>query len=148
MNELEAVFHIFLAMVLGAVIGLEREMADKPVGLRTNILLAGAACLLVYLGFIIVQESGSLSPNSQGDAVRVLEAIIVGVSFVGGGAIMRRNDDDKVENLTTAATAIMTAAIGACVALDKILLAISITVLVLMVNLVLRWAEGWLKTKP
>jgi putative Mg2+ transporter-C (MgtC) family protein len=67
-------------MALGASIGAEREAADKPAGLRTHILVAGAAALLVDLGEVAVERftTGGLASVVQADPIRILEAIITG----------------------------------------------------------------------
>jgi len=93
---------IFLAMVLGGVIGLEREIRDKPAGFRTIILICVGACVFTILSQVV----GSPDWNST----RIAAQIVSGIGFIGAGAILR--DRGSVYGLTTAATIWAVAAIG------------------------------------
>jgi putative Mg2+ transporter-C (MgtC) family protein len=90
---------VAVAMGLGALLGWEREAAGKPAGLRTNMLVAGSAALLIGLSEILVRrfhaELGSGIIRS--DPIRVIQAIIIGVSFLGAGTIIRRESKQQVE---------------------------------------------------
>ena len=125
---------VALAMFLGAVIGLEREAKDKPAGLRTHMLVAGAAAFLVALSDVAVQRfSVDLATGLvRSDPIRIIEAVITGISFLGAGTILRHKGSDHVEGLTTAASLLFVAALGICVAMSQVLLAIGVTVLVLV----------------
>jgi putative Mg2+ transporter-C (MgtC) family protein len=126
--------YVALAMVLGAAIGLEREAKDKPAGLRTHMLVAGAAALLVALGDVVIL-SYDLDLDQQllqSDPIRIMEAVITGVSFLGAGTIIRHRGKQEVEGLTTAASLLFVAGIGLCVALAQALLAVGLTLLVLL----------------
>ncbi|MCE7987835.1 MAG: MgtC/SapB family protein [Caldilinea sp. CFX5] len=129
-------------MLLCALVGLERELADKPAGFRTHMLVGGAAALLVGLSNIIVEAALIDNTHIQTDPIRVLEAIIAGISFLGAGTIFRRSDSGVTEGLTTAASLLFVAGIGASVAVGQLVLAVCTTVLAL---LVLRGA-GWIET--
>jgi putative Mg2+ transporter-C (MgtC) family protein len=142
-SQLQIVGYVALAMILSAIIGFEREMADKPAGFRTHMLVGGAATLLVSLSSIIVNSFPINNSFIQVDPIRVLEAIIAGVSFLGAGMIFRRSDQETVEGLTTAASLLFVAGIGVSVAVGQFVLAISVTLLAL---LVLRGA-GWLEKR-
>ena len=137
---------VALAMLLGAVIGLEREAKDKPAGLRTHMLVAGAAALLVALSDVAVSRFNvDLGTGLvRSDPIRIIEAVITGISFLGAGTILRHKGSDHVEGLTTAASLLFVAALGICVALSQVLLAIGVTVLVLVtlrgVGFVRRWS--------
>jgi len=126
--------YVGVAMLLGAVIGLEREIEDKPAGLRTHMLVAGAAALLVALGDVMVRHfnAGLGSDLVRSDPVRIIDAVITGVSFLGAGTIIRRSSTRHVEGLTTAASLLFAAAVGVCVALSQLVLAVGVTVLVLV----------------
>jgi len=86
--------------------GLERELAQKPAGLRTHMLVAGASSLLVVLGDVMIANysTSSFVQAIQTDPIRIMEAIITGISFLGAGTIIFRNQDETVEGLTTAAS--------------------------------------------
>ena len=134
MLQLQIVGEVALAMVLGGVIGFEREMADKPAGFRTQMLVAGAAALLVGLAdvmlvhYIVPGES-----KITADPIRITEAIVTGISFLGAGTIFRRDASDQVKGLTTAASILLCAAVGISVALRQFVLAVGVTVLALIV---------------
>lgn len=133
--QLRIVLEVMIAMTLGAVIGYDREASDKPAGLRTHMLVAGAAALFVGLGTIIVEMyHNTLSGHGiQPDPIRVFEAIITGISFLGAGTIIRHRGSERVEGITTAAALLMTAAIGATIGLAQWFLGVALTVLVLVV---------------
>jgi putative Mg2+ transporter-C (MgtC) family protein len=125
---------VVLAMALGSVIGWDRELSDKPAGLRTHMLVAGAAALLVAIGELLV-TSRAVDIDSdlvRADPVRIVEAVITGVSFLGAGTIIRQSDQ-RVEGLTTAASLLFVAGVGICVALYQFVLAVGATLLALLV---------------
>jgi putative Mg2+ transporter-C (MgtC) family protein len=126
--------HVALAMVLGAVIGLEREAKDKPAGLRTHMLVAGAAALLVSLGDLVIMSFDIELDQQllQSDPIRIMQAVITGVSFLGAGTIIRQRGSREVEGLTTAASLLFVAGIGLCVALSQAILAVGLTLMVLL----------------
>ena len=132
--QLEIVGEVALAMLLGGVIGFEREVADKPAGFRTQMLVAGAACLLVGLGdAMLLRFLAEGKSNVTGDPIRIVEAIVAGVSFLGAGTIFRKDASEQVQGLTTAASILLCAAIGISIALRQFVLAIGATILGLIV---------------
>jgi putative Mg2+ transporter-C (MgtC) family protein len=136
---------VTLAMLLGALVGIERELADKPAGLRTHMLVAGAAALLVSLGDIIIAFfTVSSSDVVRSDPIRIVEAVITGVSFLGAGTILRRRKAGEVEGLTTAASLLFVAVIGICVALSELVLAFGSTALALVTLSGVKHLERWL----
>lgn len=138
----DLLFKTVIAMALASVIGFERELRKKPAGLRTHMFVGGAAALLVVLSELIVGRFAELMPNAtQADPIRVFEVIVVGVSFIGAGTIVQREQADRIEGLTTAASLLMVAAIGIAVALDQALLAAVVTAVVVVVAVVLRLFE-------
>jgi putative Mg2+ transporter-C (MgtC) family protein len=131
MLELETLSLVALAMLLGAVLGLERELAGKPAGLRTHMLVTGAAALFVPLGKTVLEEFLRSFGNEfvQADPVRVIEAIITGISVLGAGTILHDRSQNEVEGLTTAASVMFSTGLGMAVALRRITLAIGATIL-------------------
>jgi len=130
--QLEIIGEVALAMLLGGVIGFERELADKPAGFRTQMLVAGAAALLVGLGDAMLLRF--VSDNKvTADPIRIVEAIITGISFLGAGTIFRRDQSEQVQGLTTAASILLCAAVGISVALRQFVLALGVTLLALIV---------------
>jgi putative Mg2+ transporter-C (MgtC) family protein len=144
-NDLAVLVRVGLAIVLGGVVGFEREAARKPAGLRTHMLVAGAAALLVALGNLLVGRFAQ-EANLNSDPIRILEAIVVGVSFLGAGTIFRREGTDVVEGLTTGASLLFTAAIAVGVALEQYVLCAGATVLVLLINRGLMFVDSVLGT--
>jgi putative Mg2+ transporter-C (MgtC) family protein len=134
---------VIFGIFLGSLIGLERELAAKPAGLRTHMLVAGASALLVLLGDIMINQYGDglLIEAVQADPIRIMEAIITGISFLGAGTIIFRNHEESVEGLTTAASILFAAAIGIAVALDQYTLASILTVVVIAILFGLGYIE-------
>lgn len=114
---------IIMALVVGAIIGLEREVSDKAAGLRTNILICVGAALFTV---------ASLKVFDVRDA-HIVAQIVAGVGFLGAGAIMR--EGDRVVGLTTAATIWTVAAIGMTIGLGFFALGLWCGLLVLFVQL-------------
>ncbi|MCI0721969.1 MAG: MgtC/SapB family protein, partial [Acidobacteria bacterium] len=112
--QLQMLAYVALAMLLGGLVGLDREAARKPAGLRTHMLVSGAAALLVLLGHVMVRNyDAKLASLLTSDPIRIIEAVITGVSFLGAGTIIRDpRDGGQVEGLTTAASLLLAAAIG------------------------------------
>ena len=132
--QLQIVGEVALAMLLGGVIGFEREVADKPAGFRTQMLVAGAACLLVGLAdAMLLRLLAEGKTNVTGDPIRIVEAIVAGVSFLGAGTIFRKDASEQVQGLTTAASILLCAAIGISIALRQFALAVGVTILALIV---------------
>ncbi len=93
---------ILLAVVLGSIIGLERELSGKPAGLRTNILICLGAAVFTIISKQMAEAGGSVT--------RIAAQIVTGVGFLGAGAIIQ--DRGGVHGLTTAATIWLVASIG------------------------------------
>jgi putative Mg2+ transporter-C (MgtC) family protein len=108
---------IILAVLLGAVIGLERELSGKAAGLRTNLLICLGASVFTII-------SRDMSAGAEGSVTRIAAQIVTGVGFLGAGAIIQ--DRRGVHGLTTAATIWLVASIGmACGAQFYILAVVS-----------------------
>jgi putative Mg2+ transporter-C (MgtC) family protein len=132
--QLVVLIQVFVAMVLGSVIGYEREKADKPAGLRTHMLVAGAAALFVGLGnMLVIEWARKFGTQTQSDPIRLFEAIITGISFLGAGTIIFHRNTERVEGITTAASLLMTAAIGATIGIEQWVLGAVLTALVFVI---------------
>src|SRR5262245_33814753 len=107
--RLDLLFKLFLAVVLGGMIGLEREIAGKPAGLRTNILICVGAALLTDVSIAITMGIYPGAPR-VGDPSRIAAQIVTGIGFIGAGTIMQIRG--SVTGLTSAATIFVVAAIG------------------------------------
>ncbi len=142
--DLQSLGLVALAGGLGAIIGLEREVSDKPAGLRTHIFVSAGAALLMLLGDAIVDNFEEQEANRiiTADPIRVMQAIVIGISFLGAGTIIHQGKD-RVEGLTTAASVFLTAGIGIAVAVEHLVLAIGVTLFAVIVL----WLVGWLKRR-
>ncbi len=125
---------VALAMALGALLGLERQLAHKAAGLRTHMLVAGSSAMLVGLVDALLHRFllPAISPLVRADPVPVITAVVMAVGFLGAGTIMRRSDGEHVEGLTTAAAMLFSAAVGSAVGLRLFVLAIGATALALI----------------
>lgn len=143
--DIQQFLNVLLAAALAGIIGWERESRDMPAGLRTNMIVGAAAALLVVLGHMMIDHYEYLDksdPDLRYDPLRVLEAIIVGISFIGAGTILKMEGKGKIMYLTSAATILISAAVGITVALEHYLLAVLVTGLILLINYVIRKWEA------
>lgn len=126
---------LLVAVVLGALIGLERERHNHPAGLRTMSMVSVGSCLFTLLGASLFRGPGE-------DPTRIAAQIVTGVGFLGAGAILR--DGGGIRGLTTAATIWVVAAIGMAAGFGAYVLAIGGTALVLLALLSMRLLRHWL----
>ncbi|MDF5718110.1 MAG: MgtC/SapB family protein [Rhizonema sp. NSF051] len=110
-NWLNITFRLCLAILIGAIIGLERQLRHKPAGLRTHMLVSFGAALFT----IIPLQAGTAHPSA--DALsRVIQGIAAGVGFLGAGEILRVSSDQsrqsEIHGLTSAAAIWVSAALG------------------------------------
>ena len=131
------------AMVLGGIVGFERELKNRPAGFRTHMLVAGAAALLVGLGDLIANQFAREHADQllRMDPIRLIEAVVTAVGFLGAGAIFRRAGGNSIAGLTTAASLLMVATIGIAAGLHAQFLALGATVITLGVLVILAWVE-------
>jgi len=139
---------ISLAIVLSGLVGFEREFAEKPAGFRTHMLVGGTASLLVMMGILIVQ-SFHPADRINADPIRIIEAIVVGISFLGAGTIIKnvRGEESFIEGLTTSASILSVSGIGIAVALDAYVIAVGMTILNLIINWALNYLSRYAKSK-
>ena len=141
--QLQVLGQVAVAAVLGGLIGLERELADKPAGFRTHMIVAGTSALLVGLSLAFVQVFQS-SGDSRIDPTRTVQAIVTGISFLGAGTIIRRGDTDRIEGLTTAASLLLAGAIGISIGLHQYVIGVGATLLALVVLTLMKYVERWI----
>ncbi len=123
--EIDVILKIFLAAMLGGIIGLERELANKEAGLRTNILIAIGSSLITILSYKFAHGVVGADP------ARLSAQIVSGIGFLGAGAIIQSRF--AVHGLTTAATIWAVAAIGIATGSGLYLLSFLVTILTLIV---------------
>ena len=103
-SALEDAIRLVVAMVVGALVGWERERGNRPAGLRTHMLVCMGSCLVMTASIWFAHETG------MGDAMRMGAQVISGIGFLGAGTIIK--DDHGVKGLTTAASLWVVACIG------------------------------------
>jgi len=130
----EDVLSVILAVVLGVVLGLEREIRGKAAGLRTNTLICLGAAV-----FTIISER--IGGGREASPARIAAQIVTGVGFLGAGAIIRSRGG--IHGLTTAATIWMVASIGMACGAGFFLLAVTSTIIALIVLIGLTPLERW-----
>jgi putative Mg2+ transporter-C (MgtC) family protein len=106
-SYLDVTMRLVMAMLLGAAVGFDREVQQKPAGLRTHSLVAIGSALLTVMGLLL--DRGDTNTDA---ASRVLQGVVAGIGFIGGGVILHRDDRGEVSGLTTAASIWAVAAIG------------------------------------
>ena len=131
----QIIVKVILALVLGGVMGLERQYNDKPAGYATNSIICVGATLFTILS-LYMGEMG-------GDPGRIAAQIVSGVGFLGAGAILR--EGNKISGLTTAAGVWLVAAIGMTVGYGQYLLASIACALILLMQLGVRRMLGMLE---
>lgn len=137
--KLVLLWKLLLATVLGGAIGFEREIAGKPAGLRTNILICVGAALFTHLSISIAQIGFTPSGSPYGDTTRIAAQIVSGIGFLGAGAILHAHG--AVVGLTTAATIWVVAAVGAAIGAGAYVEGIGTSVLIILVLVGLRPVE-------
>ena len=125
---------VFAAVLLGAVVGIERERAGKPAGLRTHMIVSLGTAIVV----IGCQDAGM----SLDGLSRVIQGMVTGIGFIGAGTILKLNEQREIQGLTTAAGLWMTAAIGVAVGLGILGLAVIGTLVTLLVLVLEHFLEA------
>ena len=133
----EILFKLVLAIVLGAVIGFERELTNRPAGLRTNILVCLGATLVQIISIEIFANYHQLA---NVDPARLGAQVISGIGFLGAGTIIR--EGANIKGLTTAASLWVVACIGLAIGQGVYIPAIMAAILSYVVLTALRGAEG------
>ncbi len=131
---------LVLALLLGSIIGLEREQKERGAGMRTLALVTLGSTLFTIISAYGFLELVSL-PHVSLDPTRIASYIVAGIGFLGAGTIFMSRDREKVKGLTTAATIWVMAAIGIACGAGLLLEAITTTLLALIVLIALRYAE-------
>ena len=131
---LEVIMRLACAMLVGLVIGTEREYTHRPAGMRTHILVALGACTVSILGeYIFMQYS------AEADPARLSAQVVTGVGFLGAGTIMR--EGVNVKGLTTAASVWAVACLGIAAGFGHYALAIAGMVMIFLTLTVFEWLQ-------
>lgn len=139
-SETDALLRVGLALLFGAAIGIERELNEKPAGLRTYMLVSEGAALFMISSILLGQEfnTGQSAPI---DISRIASTIVTGVGFLGAGMILQSRQ--RVYGLTTAAGIWVAAAIGLLSGAGFFVVAIGGTVIALLTLVLLVLPERW-----
>lgn len=139
----ELALRMALALVFGGMIGLERELKDRPAGLRTNMMVSLAAATFTLLAAELISESTESPEIVRIDTLRIIEAVIAGVGFLGAGAIIRSGQD--VKGLTTGASLWMSGSVGVACGGGYYVVAVTATILAIVVLYAMSFIESRLK---
>ena len=134
LTSVEILVRIFLAVVIGCVVGTERQYKNRPAGLRTHVLVCLGACSIALIECLYVAGfDENTSPHVTYNVGRLCAQVISGIGFLGAGIIFK--DGDTVKGLTTAATVWCAAAIGCLCGYGLFAEAILGTVAIMTVNI-------------
>jgi putative Mg2+ transporter-C (MgtC) family protein len=140
-RELVILGRLLVAGALAAVLGWEREQARKSAGLRTHMLVGIAAALYTGLAGLAISDYSAESDGFRSDPIRAIQAVAVGIGFLGAGVIFVTPSGTRVSGLTTAASIWATAAVGIAAGLGHYVLAGGATLILLVVLQVLERFE-------
>ena len=130
----ELLLRLGSAAGVGALVGLNREITQKPAGMRTHALVSLGAALITV---VCLQFGLDSTPRDDGAVLRAIQGIITGIGFIGGGVILRLPAEETVLGLTTAATIWIVAGLGiACGfgAWDATIITAGLTLAVLVIG--------------
>lgn len=130
-------FRLFFALIIGVLIGIDRELTRRPAGLRTHMLVALGACVVMITGQLIFAEYSPLGATP--DPARMAAQVVAGVGFLGAGTIMR--EGLSVRGLTTAASLWAVACLGMAVGGGYYALGLFGTVFMLVTLVVFDWLQ-------
>jgi len=131
----EAFLRLLAAVLAGAAVGFDRELRNKPAGLRTHILVSLAAALFTLITFELHHAVVSNNARTTADPIRIIEAVTAGVAFLAAGAIIQSRGN--VKGLTTGANMWMAGALGVACGAGDYTLAVFGTIFAVLVLVVL-----------
>jgi putative Mg2+ transporter-C (MgtC) family protein len=135
-HELDFLIRIGVCLLCGTVLGVERELRGKPAGISTNCFVIAGACLFTFI-------SQEVDPNSP---ARIAAQVVSGIGFLGAGMILK-SANDKVTNLTTAASVWFAAAIGMSIGVGWYVIAVVSTIYAVVVPRIPH-VKHWQKETP
>ena len=136
----EAFVRLLAAVIVGAVVGFDRELRNKPAGLRTHILISLAAALFTLITFELHHTVIQRQRSTTADPIRIIEAVTAGVAFLAAGAIIQSRGN--VRGLTTGANMWLAGALGVACGAGDYTLAVFGTVFAVIVLVVLGRLEA------
>ena len=130
--DAQLLLRVLFAGVLSGLLGWERQTAGKPAGFRTLLLVGMSACLFVVAGEAAVLTYPATQATLRVEPFQLIQALAVGIGFLGAGIVFLAKDGSHIVGVTTAATIWATAAIGLTVGFGRYLLAAGTTMLLLV----------------
>ena len=137
LSELDALTRMGIAMGVGALLGLEREVIRKSAGIRTLMLVCQGACLFMLCSVLLAQQV--TAAGGIADPTRIASTVVQGIGFLAGGLILTAGR--RVRGLTTAAEIWVAAALGLLVGAGFLVVALGATGATLVALVVLRWVQ-------
>jgi putative Mg2+ transporter-C (MgtC) family protein len=144
MSEITNLLHpqiwygVIISTICAFIIGIERELKNKPAGIRSMILVSVGCSILTSLSFY-------LGEGSNADPTRIIGQIVTGIGFLGGGTILK--NDDKIQGITTAAFVWVASVMGIMSGLGYYLEPVLLTMGLVIVSLSLEKFEKWIQKK-
>lgn len=138
-DMIELAVELAIVLICSGAIGFERELKNRPAGLRTHMIVATTAMLIMHIG-------GNLAEGTNGaaDPGRMAAQVVSGIGFLGAGTILRGKAKDEVHGLTTAATLWVVSAVGISIGAGYIWEGIVTTVAILIIlSIVSRWEKRY-----
>ena len=132
-NELELLLRLLAAALFTGLVGWERETARKSAGLRTHVLVGVAAALFVVVGLSVSDEFLNTSQNVRIEPLSLIQAVAVGIGFLGSGIVRLKSNSDRPQGLTTAASVWAAAGLGLASGFGKYIIAGGTTLILLIV---------------
>lgn len=153
LSNFEIILRLFIAVVIGGIIGYEREFNNMPAGFRTNILVCIGATVVSLIQVVSLNEVSTMVVTHPGlqqvlkvDVGRMAAQVISGIGFLGAGAII--HEKGSVKGLTTAASLWTVACIGIAIGMGYYFLSITSTILVVLILFFLKKVETKFLLKP
>ncbi|HKY96907.1 MAG TPA: MgtC/SapB family protein [Gemmatimonadaceae bacterium] len=131
--ELELMLRLLAAALFTGLVGWERETARKSAGLRTHVLVGLASALFVVVGLSVSDAFMDVSPNVRIEPLSLIQAVAVGIGFLGSGIVRLKSNSDRPQGLTTAASIWAAAGLGLACGFGKYVIAGGTTLLLLIV---------------
>jgi putative Mg2+ transporter-C (MgtC) family protein len=135
----DILLRLVAAVLCGLFAGIDRELRGKAAGMRTHMLVALAAAAFTIITFELFYRVTAYDQNAAADPLRIAEAVVTGVAFLGGGAIIRSGGD--VRGLTTGANIWLAGAMGVACGAGFYVLAGICLALALVILVALGWVE-------
>lgn len=137
---------LVVAAILGAIVGVDRELRSRVSGMRTYTLISLGSCLFALVTYDLLEYTGRHFQGASGDPLRLISAVTSGVAFLGAGSIIVAGG--RVQGLTTGATMWMAGAIGLACGIGQVALAATATALLALVLYLFGRLEGHLGAPP